>query len=283
MSVSDTFIKRPVLTTVCSILTVVAGLICLPLLPIENLPQVALPTIDVSTTFAGGSAETVEQAVTIPPEEAINGVPEANYITSQSTGSGQSSITVTLDEGAGININQVNQANPQLPDSVRSTGVLVTQSNPSFLAVCQVVAEGNRYSRDFLNELVLLNLIYTAGTSEGNSGIYLPAGWRGTPSFNLYRSTSTWNRRSSPHPPSRHLMWSRLLRAEPCCGRRLSGRTTLPSAAGVHVPDRNSRLLLQCQRINEMILRRTPDGNTIHVRDVGSTQLGINSYFLKGY
>jgi len=170
---------------------VVAGLICLPLLPIENLPQIAPPTINVSATFAGGSAETAERAVTIPLEEAINVVPGDDCITPQITGSGQSSTTVTFDEGTDINTDQVNvpnlvnQANPQLPDSERSTDVSVAQSDPPFLAVYQVVAEANRYSQDFLNGLVQLNLICPLERVKGIQAPISPWGG-GTHLFKLY-------------------------------------------------------------------------------------------------
>ncbi|MFI0403586.1 MAG: efflux RND transporter permease subunit, partial [Cyanobium sp.] len=80
MSLSDTFIKRPVLSTVCSILILLAGVISLPLLPIENLPNSAPPTIQVSTNLPGADALPVESAVTGPPEDNITGAPGMDYI-----------------------------------------------------------------------------------------------------------------------------------------------------------------------------------------------------------
>jgi len=86
MSLSDTFIRRPVLSTVCSILILMAGVISLPLLPIENLPNIAPPTIQVNANLPGADALTVESAVTGPLEEQINGAPGMDYITSNSAG-----------------------------------------------------------------------------------------------------------------------------------------------------------------------------------------------------
>ena len=97
MSLSDTFIRRPVLSTVCSILILMAGVISLPLLPIENLPNIAPPTIQVTANLPGADAVTVESAVTGPLEEQINGAPGMDYITSNSSGEGTSQINVFFD------------------------------------------------------------------------------------------------------------------------------------------------------------------------------------------
>ena len=80
MSLSDNFIKRPVLTTVCSILIVLVGLIAIPSLSIENLPNIAPPLIQVTSSYGGANSVVTEQAVTNPLEQQINGVPGANYI-----------------------------------------------------------------------------------------------------------------------------------------------------------------------------------------------------------
>lgn len=137
MSLSDNFIKRPVLTTVCSILIVLIGIIAIPTLPIENLPNIAPPLIQVTANYGGANSLVTEQAVTNPLEQQINGVPGSAYISSFSSNTGQSTIQVYFDEGTDINIDQVNVQNrvslamPQLPQQVSATGVSVMQSTPS--------------------------------------------------------------------------------------------------------------------------------------------------------
>ena len=131
MSLSDRFIKRPVLTTVCSILIVLVGVIAIPTLPIENLPNIAPPQIQVSANYSGANSLVTEQAVTNVLEQQINGVPGAAYISSLTTNTGASTVNVFFDEGTDINIDQVNVQNrvslamPQLPSQVSSTGVSV--------------------------------------------------------------------------------------------------------------------------------------------------------------
>ena len=149
MSFSDNFIKRPVLTTVCSILIVLVGVIAIPTLPIANLPNIANPLIQVTAVYGGANAEVTEQAVTNPLEQQINGVPGMSYITSNSDMLGNSTVSVYFDQTTDIDIDQVNVQNrvslamPQLPEQVSATGVSVEQSTPSILLAYEVDPEGS--------------------------------------------------------------------------------------------------------------------------------------------
>jgi multidrug efflux pump subunit AcrB len=166
MSLSDNFIKRPVLTTVCSILIVLVGLIALPTLPIENLPNIAPPQIQVTATYGGANSLVTEQAVTNVLEQQINGVPGAAYISSLSTNTGQSTVNVFFDQGTDVNIDQVNVqnrvtlANPQLPDQVKSTGVSVIQTTPSILLAYQVSSTEGQFDAPYINGLIYQKLFY---------------------------------------------------------------------------------------------------------------------------
>jgi HAE1 family hydrophobic/amphiphilic exporter-1 len=141
MSASNTFIIRPVLTTVCSLLIVIAGLIALPILPIENLPDIAPPTVKVTARYTGADAVSVEEGVTSVLEQQINGVENMEFITSTSAADGTSAITVSFASGTDGDINQVNVQNrvalaePQLPAEVRQSGVTVSKASNSILLV----------------------------------------------------------------------------------------------------------------------------------------------------
>src|SRR4051812_14384709 len=93
----DTFIKRPILASVCSLVIILAGAISIPTLPIAQFPELAPPTVQVATFYQGASAEVVESAVTTPIEQAINGVEGMQYMTSTSSSTGASTVTVTFD------------------------------------------------------------------------------------------------------------------------------------------------------------------------------------------
>src|SRR3970282_778151 len=94
---ADVFLRRPVLSTVCSLLIILAGAVSIPTLPIARYPSLAPPAVTVSAFYTGAHAQTVESAVTTPLEQAINGVEGMTYITSSSTNSGFATITVTFD------------------------------------------------------------------------------------------------------------------------------------------------------------------------------------------
>jgi len=125
----DLFIKRPILASVMAAVIVLAGAICIPLLPIAQFPQLAAPQVIVSTFYTGANASTVETAVTQPLEQAINGVQGMIYMSSNSGNDGSSSITVTFDvtrdpDLAAVDVqNRVNQAAAACPTRSRPSGL----------------------------------------------------------------------------------------------------------------------------------------------------------------
>ena len=141
MSLSNNFITRPVLTSVCSLLIVIAGLIAIPILPVEMLPDIAPPTVRVSANYVGADAVSVEQGVTSVLEQQINGVENMDYISSSSSSDGSALITVMFNSGTDGDINQVNVQNrvslaePRLPSEVKQSGVVVDKASTSTLLV----------------------------------------------------------------------------------------------------------------------------------------------------
>src|SRR5688500_18000466 len=158
--IADVFIRRPVLSTVCSLLIILAGLVAIPTLPIARFPELAPPAVTVSAFYTGANAQAVETAVTTPLEQAINGVEGMRYIQSSSTNSGISQITVTFDVGrdtdlAAIDVqNRVNQALGRLPADVRTTGITVFKNTAGFLGGLGFYSKDNRYSAQFLSNYV---------------------------------------------------------------------------------------------------------------------------------
>ena len=153
----DTFIKRPILATVCSLVIVLAGALAIPAMPIAQYPDVAPPTVSVLAIYTGANAETVETAVTTPLEQAINGVEGMLYMSSSSTNSGVSQVTVTFDitrnpDIAAVDVqNRVNQAMARLPAEVRQTGVTVQKSANNFIMAAGVYAQRGEYDSLFIS------------------------------------------------------------------------------------------------------------------------------------
>jgi HAE1 family hydrophobic/amphiphilic exporter-1 len=133
------FIERPVFASTVAIVMVLAGLICLRVLPISQFPEITPPQIVVKATYPGASAQVVADTVTTPLEQQINGAPGMIYMSSVSANDGTSTITITLDVGYSPDItavdvqNRVSQAAGQLPAIVNQRGVTITKQNPNFL------------------------------------------------------------------------------------------------------------------------------------------------------
>ncbi len=153
----DFFIHRPVFATVCALLIILAGAICIPTLPVSMYPTLAPPEVTVSCSYIGADAETVEKAVTIPLEEAINGVEGMRYISSSSTNNGTSQITITFDTGYDLDIaavdvqNRVASVQGRLPGEVISTGIDISKANYNFVFGAGFFTRDGRYSPEFIS------------------------------------------------------------------------------------------------------------------------------------
>jgi hydrophobic/amphiphilic exporter-1 (mainly G- bacteria), HAE1 family len=152
----DFFIRRPVFATVCALFIILAGAISIPTLPIAELPDLAPPQVIVSSGYIGANAQTVETAVTIPLEQAINGVQGMKYITSTSGNDGTSQITVVFDVTRNVDLaavdvqNRVNQALGRMPNEVKNTGIIITKQIGGFVFGAGVYSEG-QYDSLFLS------------------------------------------------------------------------------------------------------------------------------------
>jgi HAE1 family hydrophobic/amphiphilic exporter-1 len=154
---SDVFIRRPILATVCSLLIILAGAICIPLLPISRYPQLTPPSVTITSFYTGANAQAVESAVTTPIEQVVNGVEGMTYIQSSSTNSGVSTINVFFQierdpDLAAVDVqNRVNQVLGRLPADVRTQGVTVTKNSAGFMGGLGFFSKDNRYSAQFIS------------------------------------------------------------------------------------------------------------------------------------
>ncbi|MDN3596077.1 efflux RND transporter permease subunit [Zunongwangia endophytica] len=160
-----TFIERPVLSTVISIIIVILGVLGLSNLPIEQYPDIAPPTVKVSATYTGASAETILESVIIPIEEQINGVEGMTYITSSATNNGTAEITVYFEQDTDPDIDAVNVqnrvalANPLLPQEVTQAGVTTQKQQTSSLMFMSFYTTNPNYDATFLNNYLNINVV----------------------------------------------------------------------------------------------------------------------------
>src|ERR1700712_1308574 len=155
--IANTFIKRPVTAIVISLVLMIAGVISIVNLAVDQYPNISPPAVSVSGSYTGADAQTVEQTVATPIEEQVNGTPGMEYMTSTSTNSGGMSIRVTFDIGTNVHIaalnvqNRMSIAKPLLPSVVGKLGVNVRASNPDQLMLVAIFSPKKTHSITFLD------------------------------------------------------------------------------------------------------------------------------------
>lgn len=161
----STFINRPVLSTVISIFIVILGLLGLTSLPVEQYPDIAPPTIQVSTTYTGANAQSVLNSVIAPLEEQINGAENMDYMYSSAANNGSASINVYFKPGMDPNMaavdvqNRVAKAASFLPSEVNQVGVITQKRQSSMLMVFNVYDADGKYSEEFIENYMAINII----------------------------------------------------------------------------------------------------------------------------
>ncbi len=159
------FIKRPVLSTVISIFIVIFGLLGLMSLPIEQYPDIAPPTIRVSTQYTGANAQSVLNSVIAPLEEQINGAENMEYMMSSAANNGSAEVTVYFKQGTDPNMaavdvqNRVAKAASFLPAEVNQVGVITQKRQSSMLVVLNIYSENDDYSEEFIENYMAINVV----------------------------------------------------------------------------------------------------------------------------
>ncbi|HUJ81424.1 MAG TPA: efflux RND transporter permease subunit, partial [Candidatus Acidoferrales bacterium] len=154
------FINRPIFSTVCALLIILAGAVSIPTLPVAQFPDLAPPQVTVTAIYNGASAQTVETAVTIPLEQQINGVQGMKYMTSSSGNDGSSNITVVFDISRDVDLaavdvqNRVNSALGRMPNEVKTTGITIAKQATGFVFGAGVYSEHGEYDSLFLSNYI---------------------------------------------------------------------------------------------------------------------------------
>lgn len=170
---SRIFIDRPIFAWVLAIITMLAGIGAIYLLPVEQYPDVAPPQVNIRATFPGASAETLENSVTQVIEQQLTGIDGLLFFSSSSSSRGQVTISATFEKGTDPDIaqvqvqNQVQQALPRLPQQVQQQGLQVTKSNPDFLMIVGVYDETDRSTNIDVSDFLVTNLQDTLARIEG--------------------------------------------------------------------------------------------------------------------
>ncbi len=162
--ISAFFIERPIFANVIALITVIIGAVCLYILPVAQYPEIVPPTIQVTSSYPGASAEVVAATVGQPLEQAINGVEGSIYMSSVSSSDGTYTLTVTFDVGTELDTslalvqNLANGAVSQLPGGAQAQGVNVRKVSPNILLVASLYSDDDRFEEIFLSNYALINL-----------------------------------------------------------------------------------------------------------------------------
>ena len=273
-----TFIERPVLSAVISIVIIVAGIIGVLTLPVELFPDIAPPTIQVSTNYFGASAETVQKSVIAPLEEAINGVEDMTYMTSSATNDGTVTITVYFKQGtdpdmAAVNVqNRVARATGQLPAEVSQVGVTVTKRQTSILQQFALYSPDDSFDELFLTNYININLkpeiLRISGVGE-----MMVMGYD--------YSMRIWLK---PDIMAQY----KLIPADIAA---VLGEQNIESATGILGENSNEAYqytmkytgrLITPEEFEEIVIRSTDDGQVLKLKDVADLELGQEGYTFRG-
>src|SRR4029079_15288437 len=173
MRFSHIFIDRPIFATVLSVFVTLVGLGALAILPIAQYPEIVPPTVQITTAYPGASAETVSRTVATTLEQQINGVENMIYMSSQSTGDGKLTVTVTFRIGTDLNVaqmltqNRVQDALPRLPEDVQRLGVQVRKSTPSILLAIHLYSPDTSRDTLYLSNYATLHVKDTLARLAG--------------------------------------------------------------------------------------------------------------------
>ncbi|MBE7385134.1 MAG: efflux RND transporter permease subunit [Leptolyngbya sp. SIO1E4] len=273
---AKSFIKRPVLAIVCALIITLLGLIAIPTLPVEQYPNISPVQVVVTANYTGANAEVVEQNVTNVLERRINGVPGMRYITSTSSNDGTSTITVTFRQGysqdiAAVDVqNRVALAEPQLPDTVRQTGVSVTKQS-SAIAV-SFALYSDHYDGVFLSNYADQYVLEALRRIPGVGSL--------TPYGERRYAMRIW---LDPHRlASHHLTASDVVEAlreqnfQVGIGR--IGQPPTVEGQQYQIDLQAVGRLREAGEFENMILKSDPNGAIVRLQDVGRAELGAQSY-----
>ena len=283
MRLSHFFIDRPIFATVLAAFVTIVGAVAYFVLPVAQYPEIAPPTIQVAATYPGASAEVISQTVATPLEQQINGVENMLYFSSQSTGDGKLTLTVTFKLGTDLNTaqvltqNRVSQALPRLPDAVQRLGVTVQKNSPDMLMVIHLLSPDGSRDQLYMSNYATLHVKDELSRVEGVGQVQVFG--------NRDYAMRIW---LDPDKVAAHnLTAGEVVSALQAQNVQVSAGVlgqppvTQPNAFQLNV-ETLGRLTDPAQ-FDDVIVKSDADGRVTRVRDIGRVELGAQDYGANGY
>src|SRR6202165_1937240 len=271
------FINRPIFAIVIALLVMMGGALSIFMLPIEQYPPIAPPTVQISTTYPGASATTVNDVVVQVIEQQMNGIDNLLYLSSNSDDTGQSTTTLTFAPGTDPNIaqgqvqNKLQLAVPQLPTAVQQSGIRVTKSTNSFLMVVGFISSNNSMSKfDIANYVVShvqdpISRVNGVGTLSVFGSQYAMRIWLDLNKLNGYAL------------PTLDVTAALQAQTVQISGGQLGGTPSV-SNQQLNATITEATLLRTPDEFGAILLKALPDGSQVRLRDVARIALGAESF-----
>ncbi|AEI63943.1 efflux RND transporter permease subunit [Corallococcus macrosporus] len=275
---TDFFIRRPVFSSVVSIIITLVGAISIPTLPVEQYPDLSLPVVQVTATYIGASAETVESAVTTVLERQLNGVEGMRYIASTSSNTGVSTITVTFDQDRDLDIaavdvqNRVATASAQLPAAVNALGITITKAQTQLLIAFGLFDEENRYETGFLSNYadVFIRDALLRVNGVGDVRIFGERRF----AMRLWLDPTELARRGLAATDVVNALRAQNVQV----GAGQVGQPPAPPGQTYQFTVRVLGQLTSAEEFNDLVVQPGPDGSLVRLKDVGRAELGAENY-----
>lgn len=274
----QTFIQRPVLSFVITIMITLVGILSLLNLPIAQYPDVVPPTVSVTAYYPGADAETVQKTVSIPLEEQINGVDNMMYMTSQCANDGSCTITVYFEVGTDPDMATVNTQNRAqrafnvLPQEVTQSGVIVMKKNPSILMLYALVAEDTAYDFKFLSNYAQINIINVLKRLDGVGDISLLGG--DDYSMRIWLNPNQMAGLGITTTDVQNAIKDQNIEA--AAGG--IGKNPAEKGQELNYTIRAEGRLQSIEEFENIIIKSKPDGSMVRMKDIARVELGLKTY-----
>ena len=268
------FIDKKVMAISIAIVIMLVGFICLNSLPVEQYPNIAPPTVEVSASYSGADANTCMKSVIQPLEEQINGVQDMTYMTATASSTGDVSITVYFKQGADpdmatVNVqNRVSQAEALLPADVIQTGVTVTKRQNSILQIAGLKSTDGKYDADFISNYIDINVkprllrITGVGNVTNLGNTYALRVWMKPDVMAQYGL--------DPNDVSSAIQAQSFVASTGTLGQQ--------SENAYQYPMEYKGTLKSIEEFENIVIRATEGGNVLYLRDVATVEIGAKSY-----
>lgn len=271
------FIDRPIFAWVIAIVIMLAGVLAIRQLPIEQYPDIAPPAVTISTTYPGASAETLQNSVTQVIEQRMTGLDGLRYMKSTSDSSGQVRIELSFNVGTNPDIaqvqvqNKLSQALPVLPSAVQRQGVVVTKSATGFLEVIAFTSDDPKYQSTDLADFVATNIQDTISRAKGVGEITI---------FGGQYAMRIW---LDPHKLQQYSLTVADVKSAITAQNAQVSAGELGGSPSVEGQALNATITAQSQlqtpeQFRQILLKSSTDGASVHLGDVGRVELGSDNY-----